>query len=103
MTTPSSTIRPIAVCHEPAAFATWKATTAFSPIPLASASGKLAMQPISRHEIPAAAAVHAIAESLGTPAAARMDGLTKRMYAIVKNVATAPRASRAGVLPRSEI
>jgi len=67
--------------------------TAFSPIPLASAIGKFAQTPISTQQIPAAAAVPATAASRGTPAAARMAGLANKIYAIVRNVATAPRSS----------
>ena len=49
----------------------------------------------------AAAAVAAIADSTGMPAAERMAGLANRMYAIVRNVVTPPRISREGVVPRA--
>ena len=48
----------------------------------------------------AAAAVAATAGPVGTPAADRISGFANRMYAIVRNVATAPRTSAAGVDPR---
>jgi hypothetical protein len=54
-------------------------------------------------QIAAAAAVAATAGANGTPAVARMDGFANRMYDIVRNVATAPRTSAAGVEPRSAI
>src|SRR5439155_21550716 len=94
------TIRPMAACQEPAALAAVKATMALSPIPLASASGKLATTPMRMQQIPAANAVQAMAGWNGTPAEARMRGLTKRMYAMVRNVAIAPRSSRAMVVWR---
>src|SRR4051812_25647459 len=71
------------------------------PMPLARAIGKLATSPISTQHTAAASAVHATAEFCGTPAEARILGLTNRMYAIVRNVATAPRTSRPTVLPRA--
>ena len=70
-----------------------EATMALMPMPLARAMGKLATRPISTQQIAAAAAVQATAESRGTPAADRICGLTNRMYAIVRNVANAPRTS----------
>ena len=87
----------MAVCHEPVAVATWNATTAFSPMPGASAMGKLAASPISSVQTAAAAAVAAAAASNGTPAAPRIEGFANRMYAIVRKVAMAPRSSRATV------
>src|SRR5439155_11363213 len=103
--TPSRTINPIAACHDPACGATVKATIAFSPIPLASARGKLAKTPMRMQQMPAASAVEArkVPESCGVAPVAfvRMSGLTKRMYAIVRNVAKAPRSSRPTVLPRA--
>ena len=78
-------------------------TTAFNPMPLASAIGKFDAKPLRMQQIPAASAVQGPREraiSGGIPALARMLGLTKRMYAIVRNVATAPRNSRPTVLPR---
>ncbi len=48
-----------------------------------------------------AAAVAAITGSRGMPAAARIAGFAKRMYAMVRKVAIAPRTSRAGVVPRA--
>src|SRR5687768_12642321 len=69
-------------------------------MPGASATGKFAPTPISSVARAAAAAVAATAGSNGTPAAARIDGLANRMYAIVRNVAIPPRTSRAGVVPR---
>ena len=57
--------------------------------------------PMIRQHTPAAAAVQATALFLSSPAAERISGLTNRMYAIVRNVATAPRTSRATVTRRS--
>ena len=63
-------------------------------MPGAVASGKLAINPIRMQQMPAAAAVQATADDWFMPAPARMPGFTTRIYAIVKNVATAPRNSR---------
>ena len=79
MKSPSRTTSPMAVCQEPAACATWYATTALSPMPGASAMGKLAPRPISRHETAEAAAVAATTGANGMPAAPRMAGFAKRM------------------------
>ena len=76
---PSSTTRPIAACQLPAAGATWKAMTAFRPMPGASAIGTLAPSPIRIDARPAVSAVAATAASAGTPAADRIAGLATRM------------------------
>ncbi len=91
----------MAACHEPVCPTTWNATTAFNPMPGASAIGKFAPSPMSNVQMAAAAAVAAAAASNGTPAAARIAGLANRMYAIVRNVVTPPRTSRAVVVPRA--
>src|SRR5688572_3123729 len=69
-------------------------------MPGASAIGKFAPSPIRSVQNAAAAAVAEAAASNGMPADARIDGLANRMYAIVRNVATPPRISRAVVVPR---
>ena len=56
-----------------------KVTTAFRPMPDASASGRFAMRPIATHMSAAPSAVAVAAPSKGTPAAERMPGLTKMM------------------------
>src|SRR5688500_16643531 len=99
-TSPSSTTSPIAVCQEPVAGATWKATTALSPMPEARASGKSATTPMRIEATAAAAAVPTTAAGKGTPAAARIAGFATRMYAMVRNVAAPPRTSVAIVEPR---
>src|SRR5262249_35231552 len=70
---------------------------------LAKASGKFATAPIRMQHTPAAKAVHAIDDCCGTPAPARIAGLAKRMYAIVRNVARPPRTSRATVESRDRM
>src|SRR6185295_6743161 len=73
-------------------------------MPLASAIGKFAKIPMRMQQMPDASAVHATSDSFTSGvmpvAPARICGLTNRMYAIVRNVAPAPRSSRAGVVPR---
>src|SRR3954469_21403486 len=77
--------------------------TALRPIPGASAMGKFAPSPISRQQIALAAAVAATTGPCGIPAAARMAGLAKRMYVMVRKVASAPRAARDGGAARFEL
>src|SRR4030095_11889932 len=74
--------------------------TALSPIPDASAIGKFATTPMRIEQIAAAAAVAATAGANGTPAAERIAGVANRMYAIVRNVAPAPRTSAVTLDPR---
>ncbi len=69
----------MAVCQEPVAEVTWKATTALRPMPGASARGKFATRPMRIEHTPAASAVAATAASNGTPAADRMAGFATRM------------------------
>ncbi len=70
-------------------------------MPGASAIGMLAATPINTEQIAATIAVAAMALSNGIPAACRMPGFANRMYAIVRNVASAPRSSRVTVVPRA--
>ena len=62
--------------------------------------GPHVMTMLRSHAFAAAAAVAATAGPGGTPAADRIAGLANRMYAIVRNVATAPRISAETVEPR---
>ncbi len=69
-------------CH--GTLACWKpmienVTTAFRPMPEASASGRFVMRPIARHISAAPNAVAVAAPSNGTPAAERIPGFTKTM------------------------
>ena len=57
---------------------------------------------MSRQHSPDASAVHATAALWSIPAPLRMLGLTNRMYAIVRNVAIAPRSSRPTREPRAD-
>ena len=70
-------------------------------MPGASAMGKFAASPMSSEETAEASAVAATTARKGMPAADRIAGLAKRMYAIVKKVAAPPRTSRARVVPRA--
>ena len=63
--------------------------------------GKFAPRPIISEQIALAAAVAAITGSCGIPAADKMAAFANRMYAMVRNVASPPRTSRAGVVPRA--
>src|SRR6267143_1797926 len=74
--------------------------TALSPTPGASAMGKFAPSAMRREARAEAAAVAATTAPKGIPAAERMAGLAKRMYAMVRKVAAPPRTSRATVVPR---
>src|SRR6266545_1240507 len=108
ITRPSMTTRPIAsaqvICG-----AISKATIALTPSPAASASGNRAITPIRIVITPATCAVAAASWVWSrwpfTPSAAlpRISGLSTTMYAIVKNVASPPRTSRAYVEPRAVI
>ena len=82
MIRPSTKITDIPTCQ--GTFACWKpmiekVTTAFRPMPDASASGRLEMNPMARHISAAPSAVAVAAPSNGTPAAERIPGLTKTM------------------------
>ena len=63
------------------------------PMPGASAIGWRAQKPISKQPNAAATQVAAIAAAKGTPASARIVGLTKTMYDIVTNVVAPPISS----------
>ncbi len=76
-------------------------TTAFRPMPDASANGRLAIRPMHTHMRAAPSAVAVAAPANGTPAADRMPGLTKMMYAMVRNVVTPARSSVLAFVPRS--
>ncbi len=82
MMRPSTKMTDMPTCH--GTFACWKpmsenVTTAFRPMPDASANGRLAMSPMQTHMSAAPSAVAVAAPPKGTPAAERMPGLTKMM------------------------
>ena len=56
-----------------------KVTTAFRPMPEASASGRFAIRPMAMHMRAAPSAVAVTAPSNGTPAAESIPGFTKMM------------------------
>ena len=74
---------------------------AFSPMPGAIATGYRAIAPIRMLAKPADRHVAVITAPTGMPASARIDGLTKMMYAIVRNVVKPAAISRAQDVPSS--
>ena len=84
---PSMKITAIDACQSPPVIGVReKATTAFTPIPDAQASGRLENRPIKMVIMPPPRQVAVIAAETGTPAAARRAGFTAIMYAIARNV-----------------
>ncbi|OQA21254.1 MAG: hypothetical protein BWY60_00753 [Actinobacteria bacterium ADurb.Bin346] len=99
---PSITIIPIACCHViPSPSIIVNVTTAFIPIPEASAKGVFETSPIMMLIMPAPRHVDTTAASKGMPVAPpleRIAGLTNIMYAIVMNVVTPATISRLTVV-----
>ncbi len=107
---PSATTTPMACGQVRCMVATsWKATTELSPMPAASASGRLASNPMAMVATAATSAVEVRTAAKGSlwPAESatfpRMTGLTKRMYAIVMKVVAPAITSVRTLEPRSEI
>ena len=100
--TPSITTHAIATGHSsPRPRIRSKATTAFRPRPDASANGRFVSRPMASVKIAAASAVATATAANGIVACDRIAGLTKTMYAIVRNVTRPPRTSIRTVEPRS--
>ena len=76
-----------ACCHvNPSPNTTVNVKNAFNPIPGACANGTFATNPITRVPIAAAIIVATKTAFLSIPAAAKIDGFTNKIYAIVRNV-----------------
>ncbi len=101
---PSTKMTDMPTCH--GTFDCWKpisenVTTALSPMPEASANGRLLIRPMQMHMSAAPIAVAVAAPANGTPAALRMPGFTNMMYAMVRNVVTPASNSVLKSVPRS--